>query len=102
MGYIIIMAGALICWQSVHQTAISRSTTKVKYISISKAADRQLEFKMSFNHGLYNYNGGCSDLLAKCSSNRYFKIHYQGQIYINLQSCRSATRIQNVIQSWVI
>ena len=32
------MAGAPICWRSVCQTAISRSTTEAEYISISKAA----------------------------------------------------------------
>ncbi len=37
-GYIIIMAGAPVCWRSVRQTAVSRSTTEAEYISTSEAA----------------------------------------------------------------
>ena len=38
MDYIIKMAGAPVCWRSIRQTAVSRSTTKAEYISTSKAA----------------------------------------------------------------
>jgi len=37
-GYIIKMAGAPVCWRSVRQTAVSRSTTEAEYISTSEAA----------------------------------------------------------------